>query len=329
MQNKPYPVTLKFAFVMKKIVTLLIFVLSLNMLFAQEWASVGTVWNYDYEHIFGTELSYNTIESIGDTILNGQSCRILKTWKPSCDMPNYGFDDDFGHIYTYEENGVVYFYNPALDDFVILYDFNAEAGDSWTTTMPESPYQSEFDFFIITVDSTSTTELNGQQLKTLHVTYSVDTESGGHPFTIVETLGNLQSLFFGYLGIFTLCDAEYNQGLRCFESEELGQVQFVDFPCDSTWVWSTSEPEEILIDLRAFVYPNPSQDFLTLQIINNDSPRTFEIYDLHKKLLYRKEISDANFQSEIDVRSYETGVYFWILKDEKGIVRHGKFLVKD
>jgi hypothetical protein len=45
--------------------------------------------------------------------------------------------------------------------------------------------------------------------------------------------------------------------------------------------------------------------------------------------LYRKELSTKDWAAELDIRSYETGVYFWILKDEMRIAEQGKFIVKD
>ncbi|MFT4759964.1 MAG: hypothetical protein ACI9XO_001498 [Paraglaciecola sp.] len=143
--------------------------------------------------------------------------------------------------------------------------------------MPESPYQSPFDFFEIKVDSISFMEVNGQQLKVLHIQYSVNTDTQETPFTLVETLCYLESLFFGYLGILTLCDADYNNGLRCFENDDLGLVSFVDYPCDSTWILSSTEKKEITFHMEIYLYPDPAQDILQVHIFNNEQPRIFEI----------------------------------------------------
>lgn len=299
-----------------------------NNSIAQEWATVGTTWTYTYEHIFSPEVSYNTIESIGDTILNGQSCRILKPWKPACDLPNYGYDDNFGHIYMYDQNDTVIFYNSEIDDFVVFYDFTAEAGDSWTTMLPESSFQFEFDSFEVFVDSTSVFELAGQNLKALHVRYVVDTGEDEFASTIVEYLGDLESMFSGYLFPASLCDAEYNRGLRCFENDEFGLVNFVDFPCDSTWlISSTAETPKKGVIVN--IYPNPSDDNLHIQLPNNAGQRVFEIYDVQQKLRFKKEINTNNLEIEIRTTNYQSGLYFWILKEENKIVKSGKIMVKD
>ena len=72
-----------------------------------------------------------------------------------------------GHIYVYEENNVVYWYNQEMDAFTVLYDFNAEEGDSWICDVAEFPC-------LITVDSVGSVTWDGHTYRTQFVTGYID-----------------------------------------------------------------------------------------------------------------------------------------------------------
>ncbi|RMG85120.1 MAG: hypothetical protein D6714_06590 [Bacteroidetes bacterium] len=162
---------------------------------AQNWAPVGAKWTYTYTKFWSPEISYNIVESVGDTTINGKSCRILRSEKEACDMPwEDGNQVDF---YMYDENDTVYYYNPDLNDFTILYDFNAQVGDEWITEMPQSQFNVADVPVFVRVDSVGIVAAAGMDLKIWHVTYYVN--GGGfqnqYKSAIVEKWGDLQSFF--------------------------------------------------------------------------------------------------------------------------------------
>ncbi|MFT5912241.1 MAG: hypothetical protein ACI9XO_003774 [Paraglaciecola sp.] len=228
----------------------------------------------------------------------------MKAWKTACDLPNSGYRN-FGHIYTFEQNDMVFFYNPDIDEFVVFYDFTAEAGDSWRTTMPESDLQFEFGSFEVFVDSTSVVELAGQDLKALHVRYTID-DIGQTEYasTIVEYLGDLESMFAGYLDIATLCDGEYNRGFRCFENDAFGLVNFVDFPCDSTWLISSTN-DVTKKDFMVTVYPNPTKTSFIVETTGKNA--SLAVYNYFGQKVHQQMTQTS---IEINVADWQEGIYF-------------------
>jgi hypothetical protein len=89
--------------------------------------AIGTTWIYSSRDFFGGPIMPNLVESVGDTVVNGQNCRMLKSETHVCNSLH-----DWGKVYfVYEEVGRVYAYNFYKKEFVVWYDFNAEKGDEW------------------------------------------------------------------------------------------------------------------------------------------------------------------------------------------------------
>ena len=122
-----------------------------------------------------------------------------------------------GYELVYEEDGVVYWYNPSDDVFTVLYDFNAEVGDSW--------YCEIADYYPchVTVDSVGSITWNGQTYRTQYVTgYIDDWPTPIMDGRIIEGIGYEKGLFpeviidgpeYGYMRCY-LVDGEmlYHEG---------------------------------------------------------------------------------------------------------------------
>ena len=81
------------------------------------FAPQGAEW---YFHVLSqgpiTEPPFYYIQYMvtGEEVVQGHICSVIN-----------------GYELVYEEDGVVYWYNPSDDAFTVLYDFNDEAGESW------------------------------------------------------------------------------------------------------------------------------------------------------------------------------------------------------
>lgn len=90
-----------------------------------EWAPFGTEWYYDQIEFGPPENNYNKLVVIGDTTIDGILCSQIK-WEL--------VEDDIyqrENIYTYEEDGKVYFYQ---DQWYLVYDWDAGVGDTISTS---------------------------------------------------------------------------------------------------------------------------------------------------------------------------------------------------
>ncbi|MFQ5446165.1 MAG: T9SS type A sorting domain-containing protein [Saprospiraceae bacterium] len=283
-----------------------------------EWAPVGakyyyTTWRSDFIHYI---IEVTEVEVVGDTLIQGQSCRIFKQnsgvvwWNGPCE----------GNQFMYGENGRVYFYNSANQSFDLLYDFTKEPGESWEVPLCEQLCY-EPDTLTVTVDSVTFTEINGIQVKTQYVTYT----SG--PFTRYDTIYNgIGSATQMYLVKEKCTTADQGiTNLRCYQSPVLGVFNFLGEACDE--ITATGEVDAATI--RIDVFPNPVSGYLNFQLegVPVLKKAVFRIMDVYGKTLRTLESTTPQATQSVPVRDWPPGVYF-LQYLEEGVVRVSEKFVK-
>ncbi|HNY03769.1 MAG TPA: hypothetical protein PKG48_14330, partial [Bacteroidales bacterium] len=242
---------------------------------SQEWAPAGAKWHYT-EYFFGPSNileGFMTIEAAGDTVIAGHLCRkLIKTDPPGCmDRPAVEF--------TYAENDKVYFYDHGFATFQVLYDFGANAGDSWTILVKDMFPPDDVDTLIVRVDSATQTTINGVSLRKLYVFYHFHNELNPgylYPGVIIQSVGDLQYMFNWYPQWAFGCDANFSGGLRCYQDPAIGlyETGLAD-SCEYVKYWAGlghRETDHIRVG------PNPADDHL---IVTRDSriPLVYRISD--------------------------------------------------
>ena len=153
--------------------------------------------------------------------------------------------------YVYEEDNVVYWYNQTNDAFTVLYDFNAEAGESWICDIEECS-------FLVTVQSVDNVTWNNRTYRTQYVAgYYVDNlDDLVFEGRIIDGIGYEKGLFpnWGSCGI--ICGATYEY-MRCYLVD--GNMLYHGGSYDCDYVPSTSQggPEwyyEILNENGSITY---------------------------------------------------------------------------
>src|SRR3972149_8974779 len=115
----------------KKILSLLIFIISFNGYGQYEWAPIGATWYYSFE------TGYTKMESVQDVVIQGINYRQLKREQVYSEYGIYGPTNkidtfSLGNLYTYLSNDTVYIYDiHGNGQPVFLYDFGAKKGDIW------------------------------------------------------------------------------------------------------------------------------------------------------------------------------------------------------
>lgn len=177
---------------MKKLLFTITLIISTISFYGQEFAPVGAEWYYNEQFAFAGDINYIKFTSEKDTLIFGENCKkITKRHKLICNnRPNTE--------YLFTRNDTVFFLDTAFNEFQILYDFSANPTNSWIIKIKD-----EFqiiDTLTITVDSISTTQINGQNLKTLYVTYVNDDQNMPqiYPSVIIERIGDINYMFNWY-----------------------------------------------------------------------------------------------------------------------------------
>lgn len=244
----------------------------------QPFAPVGAKWHYTEVSMTGPEISYTWFESVKDTIVANQSCRKIIgssgcAWKAD---------------YLFDRNDSVFFYNNAIQQFDLLYNFAANAGDSWTIHHPVN-WGGDNDSTTLTVDSTSSITIDGVNLKVLY-TRAINEENNNWWSFKGE---HIQRIGAAYLfPVFGACDPGPGE-LRCYQDSDIFYKQG-QYDCEYVSVIDISND-------ALGVFPNPTEKILYIESVENImSVTVFAING--QKVLNTK-------QKNIDVSSLTKGTY--------------------
>lgn len=272
---------------------------------SQSFAPVGATWHYTKKYPFQPGESYFLIESVETVMLQGKECsKLVKNSTPVCFLQPMT-------EYVYEEDGVVYFWSDFLDDFQILFDFNAQTGDIWKIYVRDHPPLS-YDSIRAHVLSTGITEINGEQLRYLNLFYNPYYSNTFYWFdSVVERVGSIDSYLFNHRSSFFLtCDYAYPAGLRCYEDEVLGlYATGIADSCNEVLTY-IKIPEIIQL---VNVFPNPTRNHLFVENSGNHEIQ-YQLLDLNGRIVSNGSIHSG--KRKLDLSGVRKGVYFLALSDQ-------------
>ena len=218
--------------------------------------------------------------------------------------------------YVYQENNVVYWYNQTKDAFTVLYDFNAEAGDSWYCDVAECTY-------LVTVDSVGYIVGDSYfdiSYRRRHVT-AYESDGGTDPIFegwIIDGIGYDKCLFPDEL---TCYGGGNDSGefcyIRCYyeEGNTTMLYHYGEYSC--TFIPdAVSENTESPIK----VYPTPAKDRVVIEGIN---PVEVQVYNGLGQMV--KRMKGTN---EIDLAELPRGVYLLRIADAEGIIYTNKITIR-
>ena len=192
------------------------------------FAPLGAEWYFDVFNPWGTHPEYERFFVAGDTIIQGHQCSII--------MQHFVDTGHEGGEFVYEEDNKVYWFNPTTNAFSTLYDFDAEAGESWYYEVGDCSHQ-------VTVDSVGSVTWNGHTYRTQWVRFNEDVQY--YSGKIIEGIGYEKGLFPSIyvcdgLEVFDASEIEY---LRCYVND--GEMLYHEgyYDCDYTNVTPPSHPE--------------------------------------------------------------------------------------
>ena len=256
---------------------------------------LGSEWYYEIQNENGS-ITYQYMYQAGDTIINDDPTQILVKINTLYDKDIH---TDVTHEYVYERDGKVYWWNKTLEEFTVLYDFRAEAGDEWEIKVGTES-------LVMHVDTVEEIEFEGKTYRMLRVSDLDDLFSGD----IVYGIGHLTSFFPERL--MDNGDGVRVDGLRCYWVEDELVFKPGDEDCDAviSELHGVEEdgPSTPLTEL--VIYPNPTDGTLFVQTLRATSlhDQTYRITNVMGQTLLTGKITDENQQ--IDVSSLPKGMYF-------------------
>ena len=288
--------------------------------FVEDCGINGSEWYYEIENENGS-ITYQHLEQTADTTVNNKDVQIIIRTNTLYDK---GEHSEVTHEYVYEEDGVVYWWNKDLQEFTVLYNFDAQPGDSWVIKVGTES-------LTMHVDAVEQYEYEGRVFKMLQVSDVDDLFSG----TIVCGIGHLTSFFPERL---MNQGKNYRvEGIRCYWRDGELFFKYGDEDCDAVYKnyhFGLDEQGEIVFT----VYPNPTHNVLFVETFPETSlngmfassetfqetslqAKTYRITNLTGQILQTGSITAENQQ--IDVSSLPEGMYFITISDmtRKFVVR--------
>ncbi|WP_317896748.1 T9SS type A sorting domain-containing protein [Aurantibacillus circumpalustris] len=304
---------------MKKIVLLLLISLIASTTKSQVvFSPPGAEWSYNIYWSGGGNPAwqYTYLEKIiykKDSILNSDTLKVLT-------HNRFYLECDQGIAKTTlikQKGDTIFMSNRGTrNQWEILYNFNTQAGQSWQTSVRTNLYSTDSNavyVYTITVDSTTTINQNGFNLKRLFVRYaggSFPNQASNYAATITERFGCNRFLFNYYNFSRGFCDADWFQTNLCYKDSQFGTKQFTNRPCDFQNITGITENENENIFA---VFPNPASNNLTIENKSSTQSLRLEICDLLGKSICKQNLEGTQ---TIDVSSLQNGIYFLQVYDK-------------
>ena len=264
-----------------------LFILSTITTNAQNFAPIGATWHYSYQTINPNLISFEKIESVSDTTINGILCKKLKA--NTSNEANYVYSKN-DSVFVYKENS-----------FNLLYDFGAETGETITLG---SYYRTNNGLpLIMTIDSVKTILVAGQQRKVQFVTCGdgMIIEFGGQ---VIRGIGNINYMF-------PTLDFAPVGPLRCYQ--ETNSSLFIN-PYYTYGNWNKTDCEQLIVinslpetetKNSISIFPNPTNNYLNVNGIELNSE--YRIYDTTGRKVFQGVFVKSN---TVDIQSLENGIYY-------------------
>lgn len=267
-------------------------------LFSQTWCAPGATWYYDESPPAAPFTYYLKTTYAGDTSINGKQCQKLNEEVFRYDYITHSFSNYFLRAhFTYSNGDTVFVFRS--NDFFTLYNFSTQKGDTIIVPNLESCCSGVLNKLY--VDSTGTLTINSQTLKFYYATqvYPAPT-NGTWKAKIIEKIGPVNNYMFTetYCGV---VDCNIGGPFRCYQDNNFPLYSNGNTTsCD----YLATEMDEHEIGSKIKVYPNPFDDFIT---IDNRIGAELKIFNLlGESVFFQKNIQRG---TQINLNALPNGIY--------------------
>lgn len=288
----------------------------------QEFALLGTLWHYNFNNFGGGQpnSSYHKLEAVGDTLIQGKNCRIIRTTF----FPPFS-NDSIAQApeYVYTAGDTVFYYHRYLNHFSPLYMFNTQVGDTLHFDYPHltifagiTPFR-----WKARIDSITNFVVGSDTLKMFWPTTLPNNDSMHlnadflGPY-IQKIGGTVQFMHQPFIIL-----PEWYGPIRCYQDPQLF-VNFMQIPCNQRAGLSVDKHGP-LSTVR--FYPNPANEAFYIQNDHTTAVQ-YSLFNSQGQLLLQNELL-ANETKTINTDHLPTGMYFFKFQSQQQI-RFEKLLIK-
>ncbi len=274
---------------------------------AQTFATPNSQWYYSRIALLGP--SYAQITVGGTVTIASKICRQLNYINQTFNYPNGPINTTsiIPYRYIYENNKVVYLYNPNTTNFDTLCNYNAAIGSKWLLpAIYTNTFLSTCNRTLLTVIDTGRSTIQGISLK--WIKSNVD--------TIYERIGFLTQYFFQYDNCTTAYDYNEGGGLRCFSDNQILNYNRTNNTC--SYLYTTTSLNKQPLNNYLKIYPNPANEILNVDFVTLsrlDATYKIEIINALGQVIKEEEITFKDNKATISTKELANGVYVLTLLD--------------
>jgi len=243
----------------------------------------------------------------GDTIINSTSYKVLKSKVVWSSLITIGWTNKVGYYREDSINKKVYIYYFGRSGYkiptreILLYDFNLKIGDSFNS-MKGCP-QTMNSLIVTKIDTIITTNANLRKFIFNDNSSYVESVGSINPATIITDT-------------FTVCIGDYPVStIQCVKT---GDNIIYGNNCVNTAL-------KKLTTMNIDILPTIMTDKLRIEM-NSDTFADLNIYSVNGWKVVTKKLYSNN--EEISVRGLTSGMYYYVLYDNNGIIKTGKLIKK-
>jgi hypothetical protein len=228
----------------------------------------GSEWYYEIQNENGS-ITYQHLEYVADTTINHKDVTIIIRTNTLYDKAEHA---EVTREYVYTEDGMVYWWNKDLQEFTVLYNLDAQPGDSWVIKVGTEQITMQ-------VNAVDLYDYDGTLFRMLQVSDENDVFSG----TIVCGIGHLTSFFPERL---MNRGKNYRvEGMRCYWRDGELFFKYGEEDCDAVYknYHFGIEEDGPSTGLGTFtIYPNPTDGVLFVETRRATSlqDKTYHIINL-------------------------------------------------
>ena len=258
-------------------------------------------WYYEIVMADG-RICYQYLQCAGDTTIGSERPKVVVRTNQIYDKESI----EVTHEYLLERNDMVYWWNKELEEFTVLYDFRAEAGDEWEIKVGRESVKVHVDA-VETYDDPET----GRTYRMLRVSDQGNIFSG----EIICGIGHTTSLFpeklMGHRAKFQV------DGLRCYWNNQVLVLHTSTDDCDAIYSQFHGVDETTLTE-GVRVYPNPTDGVIVVETQDLASLQGQTTEYRITNILGQTLMSGMSLQPNltIDVSSLPSGLYFLTIDNQ-------------
>lgn len=275
------------------------------------WFANSDVWTF---HVSGGFAGFDhdfQLKATGDSTINGRACREISPVSNNPQVTQVR--------YAYADGDQVFAYQPALDSFVVLYDFSLTVGEQ---LLIPTLYQSVFRYRIDEIGAETVAGVNRRFQRVSELSPDGSLVISG-PFYFYEGIGMIhkpvqggQECSYLFLDESPFCQS-FVDGLDVHFVCYAGAAGSTD-ASGQTCTTSTGEPAVQSLSVR----PNPASDYLQVDNLTTDEHTVARIFNVQGQCVFQSRMT-TNY---LTVNQLQPGVYVLEVQSGDGVRRVGRWV---